>query len=135
MDAVSVVENPSAGRRYGPGIIVRIMSGYIAALNGNAGYAPWSMAHVHAHAEQRAVVAQRGLDVERLLARLARDQQVLVAVLDPLDRSPQVDRGREHGDVLASREHLHPEGAADVLRGDARQRDRIARRGDRAPCG
>ncbi len=43
LDAVSVVENPSAGRRYGPGIMVRIMSGYMAALNGNAGYAPWSM--------------------------------------------------------------------------------------------
>ena len=57
-----------------PGIIVRIISGYIAALNGNAGYAPWSIAHVHAHAEQRAVVAERGLDVERLLARLARDR-------------------------------------------------------------
>ena len=31
---------PSAGTRYGPGIIVRIIIGYIAALNGNAGYAP-----------------------------------------------------------------------------------------------
>ena len=36
-DAVSVVLNPSAGTRYGPGSIVRIRSGYIAALNGNAG--------------------------------------------------------------------------------------------------
>ena len=35
--------NPSAGSRYGPGIIVRTIIGYIAALNGNAGYAPWSM--------------------------------------------------------------------------------------------
>ena len=82
--------------------------------------------HVHAHAEQRAVVAQRGLDVERLLARLAGDEQVLVAVLDPLHRPAEVDGGGEHRDVFAGRQHLHAERAADVLRGDARQRDRVA---------
>ena len=37
LEAVIVVRNSSAGRRYGPGIIVRIINGYIAALNGNAG--------------------------------------------------------------------------------------------------
>ena len=42
-DAVSVCVNPSASTRYGPGSIVRIIIGYIAALNGNAGYAPWSI--------------------------------------------------------------------------------------------
>ena len=105
-DAVSVVVNPSAGRRYGPGIIVRIMSGYIAALNGNAGYAPWSIVMCTRSPSSVPSSRERGLDVERLLACLARDQQVLVAVLDPLDRAPQVDRGREHRDVLAGREHL-----------------------------
>ena len=42
-DAVSVVVKPSASMRYGPGSITRIIIGYIAALNGNAGYAPWSI--------------------------------------------------------------------------------------------
>ncbi len=76
--------------------------------------------HVHPHAEQRAVVAQRGFDFERLLARLARDEQVLVAILDPLDRSAEIDGRRQHRDVFAGREHLHTERTADVLRGDAR---------------
>ena len=82
--------------------------------------------HVHAHAEQRAVVAERRFDVERLLARLAGDEQVLVAVLDPLHRPAEIDGGGEHGDVLTRREHLHAERAADVLRGDPGQRDRVA---------
>ena len=81
--------------------------------------------HVHAQPEQRAVVAQRRLDVERLLAGLSRDQQVLVAVLDPLHRTSEVDCGREHRDVLAGREHLDAERAADVLGSDAWQRHRI----------
>ena len=42
-DATIVVVKPSAGSRYGPGSIVRIIIGYMAALNGNAGDAPWSI--------------------------------------------------------------------------------------------
>ncbi len=79
------------------------------------------------HAEQGAVFAQRSFDLERLLARLSRDEQVLVAILDPLHRSAEVDGCRQHRDVLAGRQHLHAERAADVLRGDARHRDRIPR--------
>ena len=118
-DAVSVRVNPSASNRYGPGIIVRIMQRVHRRRERERRVGALVHRHVHAQAEQRPVVSQRGLDVERLLAGLAADEQVLVAVLDPLDRSTEVDGGGEHGDVLACRQHLHAERTADVLRGDA----------------
>ena len=40
---------------------------------------------------------------------------------------PRSTAAAQHGDVFAGRQHLHAERTADVLRGDARQRDRIAR--------
>ncbi len=71
--------------------------------------------HVHADAEQHAVVGDRGLDVGALLACLAADGEVLEAVLDPLHRPAEVDRGRDHRDLVALHAVLQAEPAADVV--------------------
>ena len=70
--------------------------------------------HVDAHPADGAVVVVRGLDVEALLARLARRLQVLDPVLDPLHRAARGAPGRAHRDVLAADVRLLPERPADV---------------------
>ena len=65
-------------------------------------------------AEQPPVGVDRRLHVDALLAGLAADHEVLGAVLDPLHRPAEQQRGAGHGDVLARQPALLAEGPADV---------------------
>ena len=65
-----------------------------------------------------AVVVERDLHVRELVARVTGRQQVLAAVLDPLDRLAEEERREHDRALLAVHEHLLAEAAADVARGD-----------------
>ena len=56
----------------------------------------------------------RHLDVDLLLAGVARGEEVLVAVLDPLHRPPELAGCGGQAEVLPADAALEPEGAADV---------------------
>ena len=70
--------------------------------------------HVHARAEDRAVARDRHLDVEYLVARVPRRQQVLEAILDPLHRTFQQPRRGRYRDLFATRVRLLTERTSDV---------------------
>jgi hypothetical protein len=67
-----------------------------------------------ARGEQNAVGVERERDAHVLVAGVAAGDQILVAVLDPLDRPAEPARGRDHRDLVVEREHLLPETAPDV---------------------
>ena len=70
-----------------------------------------------AQAQDAAVLVDGDLDVVELTALLTRRQQVLDAVLDPLDGPAQAHRRARHQDLLGIEQHdLRAEGAADVGR-------------------
>src|SRR6185312_6263677 len=65
-------------------------------------------------AEQVTVVADRGADVEALLAGLPGHGEVLAAVLDPLDRAAEGARCGGDRELLAGSTDLQSERASDV---------------------
>ena len=74
--------------------------------------------HLHAQAGHRPVVLQRELAVHVEVAREAGRDQVAGAVLDPLHRPAEQQRGRRRDDVARIDGHLVAEAAADVRRDD-----------------
>ena len=90
---------------------------------------------VGAQAEQGAVRCEGGVDVHALVACLGADEQVLVAVFDPLHRPAQCGGRCDHGHVLGAHHGLGAERAADVLRGARAAAWRGHGRGDRGTPG
>ena len=70
-------------------------------------------------AEDRAVTGQGDLGIVRLAALLGGGDEVLLAILDPLDRALELDRHPGDDDLLLVEHHdLRPEAAADEGRDD-----------------
>ena len=119
---------PERGQRgTGPGIIVRIMSGYIAALNGNAGYAPWSI--VMCTRSPSSVPSSRSAaSTSRVSSRAcpAISRCSLRSSIHFTDR-PRSTAAASTATSSRVGSDLDAERAADVLGGDARQRHRIPR--------
>ena len=69
--------------------------------------------------EDAAVGVERGAHVVALLAGEERGGERVAAVLDPLDRAAQAQRGGRGGDLLAPDHALLPEPATHVRNGDA----------------
>ena len=69
--------------------------------------------------EQRAIGAHANAQFDGLGTRMARDEHVLAALLDPLHRDLMPDCQRRRGQFLRVRIVLGPEGPAHLGRDDA----------------
>ena len=75
-----------------------------------------------AHAENQPVIAHGDVEVDKLLFGLRRRQQMLAAVLDPLDRTAEAQRDRGNGNLFRRRRHLLSKATAHLRRDDAHPR-------------
>ena len=72
-----------------------------------------------AHAEQLAVIVERGFEVPILVALLHRGQKVLAAILDPFDGPAQFEACRRDRDLFRIHDEFRTKAAADVGRDHA----------------
>ena len=121
-DATSM-SNCMASNRYGPGNIVLDDAAGHRCRGQGIPDRPRVHGELGAQAPHRPVVHRRSLDGDLFVTGLAAEHEVLVAVLDPLDRSTEAQRGSAQGDVLTQhRRPFRSERTADVARHDARRR-------------
>lgn len=83
------------------------------------GYAPKILDVVERRGQDAAVLVEGDARLAVLVARLACREEVLLAVLDPLERGRQLAGREHHAHVLALRQDLLPEAAAGVPHHDA----------------
>ena len=93
--------------------------GFIGQVGAARGIGAVIVHHRPAHAPDRAVGVERGLDVPELVALLGAGDEMLAPILDPLDRPAEQEGGERHRDLLRIGDELGPEPAADRRRDHA----------------
>ena len=72
-----------------------------------------------AHAADARIGVDGDFDVPVLIALLRGRDEMLAAILDPLHRTPEQDRGKRRDDLFLIKNELRTKAAADVRRNDA----------------